>query len=229
MNTVHLLAQCQARRHAHSLSSTFGCAVLLSCRCCAQTEPGWGGWDNERVTPGCASVCESQQDTKASKGTNHFVNEISRKLIIHPLQCHCFRQSLPVGVHKLFLSSSNKQQKIPIVSPPRRDSQFLALVFGSVLTMIDRQQHHYSSSLFCFVPHDKFRRKPLKDVQQLLICLSLTETQYLGHHQWDFIFTFIYFSAIFKNAQIDQSASSHFVPVLNGSSLFLPCCIRNMR
>lgn len=50
---------------------------------------------------GCASVCETQQDTQASNKTNHFVNEISRKLIIYPLPCHCFRQSSTAGVRKL--------------------------------------------------------------------------------------------------------------------------------
>lgn len=43
------------------------------------------------------------------------------------------------------------------------------------------------------------------DLHQLLIRLSLTETHYLGHHQWDFIYTsYSFFSAIFKIESIGQ-------------------------
>lgn len=59
-------------------------------------------------------------------------------------------QTVPLWGSTNFLSSpSSKQQKVPVECPPRSDSQFVALVFVSVLTVMDQQ---HLQSLFYLSP-----------------------------------------------------------------------------
>lgn len=77
-------------------------------------------------------------------------------------------------------------------------AMFVALVFGSVLTI-----HHQKSWM---------------DLHWPLICLSLIESQYLGHH-WCCSHVLFNFSAVLKMALIGhKSASSHSVVTLLSSS-----------
>lgn len=122
---------------------------------------------------GCASVCETQQDTQASNKTNHFVNEISRKLIIYPLPCHCFRQSSTAGVRKLschLLPVNNRKYREQVLQGGAARLLLLLLEFLVQCWpwWID------SSAAFLSLPHDKIRWALWVDLWTL-IRLSLAE------------------------------------------------------
>ena len=122
---------------------------------------------------GCASVCETQQDTSASNKTNHFVNEISRKLIIYPLPCHCFRQSSTAGVRKLschLLPVNNRKYPEQVLQGGAARLLLLLLEFLVQCWpwWID------SSAAFLSLPHDKIRWALSVDLWTL-IRLSLAE------------------------------------------------------
>lgn len=103
------------------------------------------------VSLGCPSVCESQQDK-----TNRFVNEISRKLIIHPFQCHRFRHSRTAGGHKLYFSFNlfpvNNRKHLRCVR--RGGTWGLQLLSAPALAVMDRRRY----SLSCHPPPDKIAR-----------------------------------------------------------------------
>lgn len=108
------------------------------------------------------------------------------------------------GSPQTFVSSpSSKQQKIPGASPPRRRCQAAAaaaVVFGSVLTMMDRQQRGLSRP-FSRSPMIKLGERYGWICGHSSVCHSL-KTQYLGQHQWDFTGAFFcHFQKFYRLAQ----------------------------